>query len=240
MIKSCLQGMFLEAAAAAGPSRSRYFLLRRPARWAPLPRSICREPVSMKIREPLAISTRVRRIAFGVLLLLSFVGLFPLSARIAHPLATRKFDPSLDARILLLWPDHIELRPISTLNDVSPRPRNADYSFLVPKDREDWVRARLRAFDPRPDANWVIRVKDLSRGRQRIQLEIISDGFWGTVYEADADHITPLGTRLTGPGFAFVVLAVHLVICGSMWRLVFVGKRRLWPSRPTAVLITAP
>lgn len=185
-------------------------------------------------------SQRTKKIAFGALLLLSFIGIFPLSIRIADPPATRKFDPSIDTRVLLLWPDHIELRPISDLNDVSPRPRNAAYTFLIPKDREAWVRDRLRIYpDHARDASWIISIKELGPRRQKIQLEILGDGFWGMVYEANAERVVPLGTRLAGPGFAFIIFVIHITCWGGFWLVVF-AFRRFLPASRRWVITPAP
>ena len=56
------------------------------------------------------VTERAKKIALSLLLALTFLAIFPLSARLADPLATREFNPSIDTRVLLLWPDHIELR----------------------------------------------------------------------------------------------------------------------------------
>jgi hypothetical protein len=152
-----------------------------------------------------------------LLLLVSFVGLFPLSVRIADPLATRRFDPSVDARILLLWPDHIELRPVRSLSKISPRPADAEYTFLVPTERRAWVTSSLRNDPHSGDASWIIHLKPLGPAKQRIQLELLGDGYCGIVYEATVDGIRPLGTRLAGPGFAVVILGVHLACWGGLW-----------------------
>ncbi len=174
-------------------------------------------------------SQRFRKAVLALLLLASFVGLFPLSVWIADPLATRRFDPSVDARILLIWPDHIELRPASTISKVSPRPPNAEYSFFVPSERQEFVRNSLRNYPHPTPANWVIHVRSLGPEKQRIQLELLGDGYYGIVYEATADGINPVGTRLAGPGFAFVVLGIHLVCWGSLWAAVLILNRFFRP-----------
>jgi hypothetical protein len=158
-----------------------------------------------------------------------------VSIRIADPLATRKFDPSINTRVLLLWPDHIELRAISALNDVSPRSQNAACTFLIPKDRQAWVRDRLRRYpDHARDASWIIAIKEL--GPTKDQLEILGDGFWGMVYEANAERVIPVGTRLAGFGFAFIVLGIHIACWGGFWLVVFAFPRLLRKSNP----ITTP
>jgi hypothetical protein len=150
------------------------------------------------------------RLAKIVLWVASFVVLFPISARIADPLATYPWNPAIDTKVLLLWPDRIELRPMSTLAEFSPRPSNARCSFLVPPGRQKWVEECLRNYPLHTDASWIIRIKQTGPSKQRIQLEVMGDGFWGTVYEATTDRVVPLGTRLAGPGFAVVILGIQL------------------------------
>ncbi len=166
-------------------------------------------------------SPRITKGIRWTLLVGSFIGLFPFSARLADPLATRRYNSSIDTRVLLLWPDHIELRRVSTLPEVSPRPEGASYSFLIPPERQTWVKARLRNEPTGGDGGWIFRIKQLGPERQRIQLEVLGDGFWGMVYEASPEKIVPLGTRLAGPEFAFVILAIHLVCWGGLWGLVY-------------------
>lgn len=188
----------------------------------------------------LVASPRTRKIAFGVLLVLTFLGIFPLSARIADPLATHKFDPSISARILLVWPDHIELKPIGALNDFSPRSPNAVYAFLITKEREGWVRDRLRSYpDHARNASWILAIKELGPDRQRIQLEILGDGFLGMVYEANAERVIPLGTRLAGPGFAFIILGIQMICWGGLWAAVF-ALRRLLRKKNRSILTPTP
>jgi hypothetical protein len=164
------------------------------------------------------------------LFVLSLIALFPLSVRLANPFATLAYNPAVEARILLLWPDRIELRPIADLANFSPRSDNAGYSFLLPTDRLTWVTERLQSYaTPTAGTSWRLRVKPLASGRQEITLELLGDGFYGVVYEASEKQVVPLKTRLAGPGFAFIVFGIDVI--GSILLLLIVLrlKRLLRP-----------
>jgi hypothetical protein len=80
----------------------------------------------------------------------------------------------------------------------------------------------------------------LSRSSARtdkgFQLEILGNGFWGMVYEANVERVIPVGTRLAGFGFAFIVLGIHIACWGGFWLVVFAFPRLLRKSNP----ITTP
>ena len=137
-------------------------------------------------------SPRTQRIVLIVLLIASFVSLFPISARITDPLFTRPFRPDWPCGVLLVWPDHIELRLVHSISEVSPRPKDAGYTFNVSPDRQAWVEEQVR-LSPATNAGskWAIRVKQLGPNRQQIQLEAWRDGFSGLIYEARPDSICP-------------------------------------------------
>jgi hypothetical protein len=166
----------------------------------------------------------MRRFTKAVPLLLFVIlciALFPLSVRIADPLATRQWDPRFDTKVLLLWPDHIELRPVSTLPEVSPRPSDAAYSFLIPPERLEWTRERLQAIPPNDNSGWMIQVRPRGSGKQEVRLEAIGDGYYGMIYEASSEGIVPLRTRLAGPDFVFVILAIYVCLCTVLF---FLGR----------------
>lgn len=157
-------------------------------------------------------SRTLGRIALVLLVIGSFIVMFPLALRLANPFATLAYNPAVDARILLLWPDRIELQPIRDLANFSPRPSNAEYTFLVPPERQAWVTEQLQAYStPTRGTSWRMRVRPLEPGKQEIGLELLGDGIYGVVYEASKEKIVPLRTRLAGPGFAFIVLGIDVV-----------------------------
>jgi hypothetical protein len=159
------------------------------------------------------------------------IALFPLSVRVADPLATRQWDPRFDTRILLLWPDHIELRPVSTLLEVSPRPTDARYSFLIPPERLEWVRERLQAIPPNRNSGWMIQVRPHGSDKQEIRLEAIGDGYYGMIYEASSERIVPLRTRLASPGFVFVILTIYAFLCTVLFLLVRYILNLIYPIK---------
>ncbi len=166
-----------------------------------------------------------------VLLIASFICLFPISIRIADPFFTHPFQRSWPYRypILLVWPDHVEMRWVHDLSEVSPRPKGESYTFTVPPERQAWVESKVRnTASPSGNAAWVIHVRQLGAARQQIQLELLGDGITGMIYEARPDEIVPLRLRLAGPGGAFVMLGVQLLLLGGLWILVWF-IRRLMP-----------
>ena len=155
----------------------------------------------------------------GVFLLTSFVALFPLSSRLADPLFTHPFLTGwqYEYPVLLLWPDHVELRWFQNVSEVSPIPKGAGYTFRVPPERQTWVEHAIRSTaSPNGSAAWVIQIQQIDSARRRIQLELLGDGITGIVYEAEEDKIIPLKSRLAGPAGAFAVLLVHLTLWGSI------------------------
>jgi len=154
------------------------------------------------------------------------VGLFPLALRTADFFATHPWNPSIDARVLLLWPDHIELRPVGSLSEFSPRAPEAGYSFIIPPERQKWVVEQLRAYaTPTHDASWRIRIRPFGPSRQEIDLELLGDGIYGIVYEASPERAVPLRSRLAGPGFAFIVMGADAACWGALWFAIYALKR---------------
>jgi hypothetical protein len=162
-----------------------------------------------------------------VLFVVCLVVLFPLAVRFAAPFATFPYDSKIvDGRVLLLWPDHIELQPIRALANFSPRPPNAEYSFMVPPERQSWVASQLRTYPtPTRSASWSLRVRSLESGKQEIELELIGDGIYGVVYEADQQSVIPLKNRLAGPGFLFIVFGLDLLASVSVLLIVSLFSR---------------
>lgn len=164
----------------------------------------------------------VRRVKI-VLLMAGFFALFPISIRLADPLFTYPFRTGWQYQypVLLVWPDHVEMRWLHDISEVSPRPKNAGYTFNVTPERQAWVEQKVRS-TPAPkavDAGWIIHVKQISPTRQRIQLELLGDGMTGIIYEAGPEEIVPLRLRIAGPAGAFEILAVHLLLWCGVWLL---------------------
>ena len=168
--------------------------------------------------------------ARNILVVVSFFGLLPLSARLGYDfLFTHPFRTGLEYQypILMVWPDHIELRWFQDVSEISPRPENAGYTFSVSPEREAWVKAQVR--DTRqlaaPDAGWIIYVKPLGPSRQRIQLELMGDNISGIIYEVRGNEVVPLKSRFAGPLDSLPILLVHILVWSGMWFLVWLGMR---------------
>ncbi len=138
--------------------------------------------------------------------------------------------------VLLVWPDHVEIRWFHDISEVSPRPHDVGYTFNIAPERQGWVENKVRtAHAPNGgNAAWIIHVKQLDNTRQRVQLELLGDGINGIVYEAGPEKIVPLHSRFAGPAGAFIILVVHLLLWGGLWllvQLIFRQRRKQQSSR---------
>lgn len=172
----------------------------------------------------------------------SFIGLFPISIRLADPLFfTHPFRTGwqYEYPVLLVWPDHVEMRWFHSLSEVSPRPKDAGYTFNVAPERQAWIEKEVRRTSApnAADAGWQIYVKQLGPARQQIQLELMGDGITGVIYEARPDEIIPLRSRLAGPLSSLAILIVHLPLWGGFYLLASSISRLLMRKRPTATLL---
>ena len=148
----------------------------------------------------------------------TFIAAFPLSVRLADPFFTYPFHKDWHHAVLLIWPDHVEARSFNDVADVSPRPKDAPYTFNVAPEREAWVKEQVRRRpSPNENASWTVHVKQLGGSRQEIRLELMGDGISGVIYDAQPDEIIPLRSRLGGPAGGFLILAANLVLWGTGW-----------------------
>jgi hypothetical protein len=170
-------------------------------------------------------AARERKIGFRVILISAFVGLFPISVHVADPFFTYPFRTGWQFQypVLLVWPDHVEMRWFSDPSQISPRPKGANYTFNVAPERQQWVERQVRntRLPKGIDASWVIHVKQMGPSRQQIDLETFGDGFTGLIYEAGPDAIVPLKSRLAGPGGSIIIFGVHVVVWGCFGLIVW-------------------
>lgn len=175
---------------------------------------------------------RWRSLLIGLLMILTCIGAFPIAIKIADPRFTFPFDPTYFKPVLLVWPDHVEIRAVERISEVSPRPNGESYTFFVPPERTQWVQEEIRKLpQPGPKSAWYLRVKQISRDWQVIDLEAFGDGFCGMVYEARPTWIVPMQTRNANPGAAFVYLRIDMTICCIIWGLVWLAT---WIMRSQA------
>jgi hypothetical protein len=170
----------------------------------------------------------------------SFIAVFPLSARFADPFFTYPFHKDWYHAVLLIWPDHVEARSFNDVAEVSPRSKDAPYTFNVAPDREAWVKEQVRRLpSPNGRASWTIHVKQLGASRQEVRFELMGDGISGLIYEAQPDKIIPLRSRLGGPAGAFVILAANLASWGGVWLLLWSVSRTLRRRRQSLAVSAA-
>jgi hypothetical protein len=162
---------------------------------------------------------------------LALIGLFPLSIRVAHPLFSRPYGERFEVPVLLVFPDHVEVRLVRSLSKVAPPPTDAQYTFAIPPARQQWVERQLQTLPPpRPGSIWKLRVSQLGNDTQRIDLEAYRDGFSGLIYDAHQNQIVPIAYRSAGPGAAFVVISIDVALSGALALLVW-GVLRLARQR---------
>jgi hypothetical protein len=160
----------------------------------------------------------MKKVVLTVALVASFIAVFPLAVHLADPFFTYPFHKDWYHAVLLIWADHVEARSFNDVAEVSPRSKDAPYTFSVVPDREAWVKEQVRRLpSPNGSASWTIHVKQLGVSRQQIRFELIGDGISGLIYEAQPDKIIPLRSRLGGPAGAFVILAADLVLWSGGW-----------------------
>lgn len=155
----------------------------------------------------------VRTAIVTVLLVGLFLMLLPLSWRLADPLFTHRYDPRFPVSVLLVFPDRVEIKTTDRITDISPRPVNAGFTFLVPLQRQSSIERQIGELPtPRQGSFWKLHVQSLSSDRQRIELQLVRDGLYGSVYDATANKIVPVATRRAGPGAAFIVMFINLLL----------------------------
>jgi hypothetical protein len=106
--------------------------------------------------------------------------------------------------VLVLWPEHIELRQASDLSDLLPRPRNASYSFLIPEEKRRWVEEQVRDYEDSSEVGWHIDIEQIDADRQRIEVDRIGHHRMGLIYEATPNGVLLLQTRANDPIFALL------------------------------------
>lgn len=153
-----------------------------------------------------------------VLFLGTCAALFPLATRIADPMthAPMASQPHRLFPVLVMAGDVPWIVKTTDPGALPPLPRHV--SYLVPREGEAAIERSLSERHlPASGGHWRLRVEQLGAGRQEIELYWISDGYAGGAYEATATTIVPKYRKVTGPGFAFVVLGTAVGMAVLLW-----------------------
>jgi hypothetical protein len=161
----------------------------------------------------------------------SCVGFLSPAVRIADPMTHRPvvnpaYQPPFP--VLVVAGDTAWVSMVEYPYDVPAPPAGASYLVPIAKARE--LEGYIRSHDTTDEGrSWVLQAKDVSRGRQRIELVRVGDGFWGGVYDATSTTVVPQYRKITGPGFAFVfgplAFALNLLSWTAAWAAYTVIKR---------------
>lgn len=184
-----------------------------------------------------------RQVLHAVLGCLAFVGsctglmvpAFPL----AEPRTHKPLDlgPPIDFPILVVEGDTPRVLQLADPHKIPALPPGATY--LVPEGKEAAFQQYFNdQFDPARDAGWVLKVHRTGPDRQRIELFLMGDGFWGGVYDAEATRVTPLYRKLTGPGFAFDVMGLAMLLNLAIWGIGALIYARVQRWRKKSVLVS--
>jgi hypothetical protein len=176
-----------------------------------------------------------RQVLHAVLGSLAFVSSCAALMVPAFPLAEPTTHTGLDLGqpsdfpILLVEGDTPRVLKLSDPHHIPALPPGAAY--LVPEGKDAAFQQYFNDhFDRARDVGWVLKVHRLGPERQRIELFLMGDGWWGGAYDATATTVTPLYRKLTGPGFAFVVMGLAMLANLAIWgigALIYAGVRRL-------------
>ena len=173
------------------------------------------------------------RVALAVLVPVAFLGscivLIPVATQLTDSMTHAPVDQtdSFPFPILVVRGTEASVEEIDDPHNIPAPPPGV--SFLVPPGQVDVVERYLRAHDTTYHKNsWVLRVTPISSERQRIELFLMGDGYWGGVYEATATSVTPLYRKITGPGYAFVFGPLTLGLNIVLWGVVVAG---IWGIR---------
>jgi hypothetical protein len=190
------------------------------------------------------LSLRGIRIGLAVLVPVAFLGscvsMIPVATQLTDSMTLAPVDQaySFPFPILVIRGTEASVEEIDHPHDIPPPPVGA--SYLVPGGQAKAVERYLREHDSiHPKSAWVLRVAPTSSERQRIELFLMGDGYWGGVYEATATSIAPLYRRITGPGYAFVFGPLALGLNVALWGVLAVSIWGIRRYRRAAQLLHA-
>jgi len=105
-------------------------------------------------------------------MIVSLVGLFPISVRIAErKFFSKKFHTGWQYEwpVLLVWSDDVEIRWCKDLSEISSHPKDATYTFVVAPEERGWVAREVGRIPTAGDGGWMVDVKQLDPLTQQIQ-----------------------------------------------------------------------
>ena len=148
----------------------------------------------------------------------SCVGLLEPARRLADPMTHAPVgDRSFP--VLVVSADTARVHMVANPSDIPPPTPGT--SYLVPPEKASYFERYIREHDaPLTDSNWVLRVFPLSSDHQRIELFLMGDGYWGGVYDATSEAVTPRFRKIAGPGFALVFAPLAFLLNCVAWGIV--------------------
>jgi hypothetical protein len=168
-------------------------------------------------------------LAFAIGFVVSLLLMLRVALWLTDPLTYRPYrddDPHRDFPALVVTGDEASVMIVDNPHQVSPPASGA--SFLVPAGKARAIERHIREHDtPDIDAAWVLKVSELSKDRQRIELFRAGDGYWGGVYDATPTTITPLFKKVAGPSFALVFGPLALGLNVALWGGGFLISRKV-------------
>ena len=118
---------------------------------------------------------RVRCLVVWAVFGISLFVLFPHSVHLADPLFSRTYDARFEMPVLLIFPEHIEVRWVKKTAEVAPPPKGSSYTFAIPRDQQAWVEHQIQALPPpRPGSFWKLRIEQLGDDTQRVDLKLMA------------------------------------------------------------------
>lgn len=177
-----------------------------------------------------------RFLLFGIVLPLTFVGScfawLPVAVRLTDPLTHTAVETLSSAPfpVLIVQGENARVLMVEDLRGIPPLPEGATY--LVPPGREaSFQREINKRVPPERDSFWVLKVERTEADRQRIELYLMGDGYFGGAYDATDLTVTPRYRKVTGFGFAFIFGGCALAMNFALWAVgafaVRIVRRRL-------------
>ncbi len=188
-------------------------------------------------------SSRFRRFVLEfVLIPLAFVtscaAFIPPAVRLVDPMTHAPLTVNGRFFILVVQGDQPHVLTVEDLHAIPPLPEGATY--LVPDGKDDVFQRYLNEHDPTPrryDAVWILKVERRAPKRQRIELYLLRDGYWGGAYDATEHAVTPIYRKITGAGLAFIFGPLAMFANLAVWLVAAILFTRLKRRRTAALPI---